>query len=157
MAIFLVARESFTGRSSGSSPVRGIICLLGRRLRIKWWAPSPCTTQLLLQIVNLTFMSLSFFAWETWLFPPDWLLLVCVVCTLPSWSPLCWGFTIELLRWEPPDSAWCRLALSWCGPIVGWCEPDFSISNTKPKSPSDQIRLSPQTTPIVRTNFGLDP
>ena len=30
-------------------------------------------------------MSLSFFAWETWLFPRDWLLLVCVVCPLPSW------------------------------------------------------------------------
>ena len=29
-------------------------------------------------------MSLSFFAWETWLVPRDWLLLVCVVCTLPS-------------------------------------------------------------------------
>ena len=30
-------------------------------------------------------MSLSFFVWETLLFPRDWLLLVCVVCTLPSW------------------------------------------------------------------------
>ena len=50
-------------------------------------------------------MSLSFFAWETWLFPQDWLLLVCVVCTLPSWSPLCWRFTKELLCWEPPDSS----------------------------------------------------
>ena len=88
-------------------------------------------------------MSLSFFAWETWLFPHDWLLLVCVVCTLPLWSPLCWGFMTELLRWEPPDSAWCGLTLSWCGLIVGWYEPNFSISNTKPKSPSDQIKLSP--------------
>ena len=34
-------------------------------------------------------MSFSFFAWETWLFPHDWLLLVCVVCVLPSGSPLC--------------------------------------------------------------------
>ena len=72
-------------------------------------------------------MSLSFFAWETWLFPHDWLLLVCVVCRLPSWSPLCWGFTTELLHWEPPDSAWCGLLLPWCGPIVDWCEPDSSI------------------------------
>ena len=63
-------------------------------------------------------MSLSFFAWETWLFPRDWLLLVCVVCVLPLWSPLCWGFATGLLCWEPPDSAWCRLASSWCGLIV---------------------------------------
>ena len=77
-------------------------------------------------------MSLSFFAWETWLFPHEWLLLVCVVCVLPSWSPLCWGFTTELLCWEPPVSAWCGLTLSWCGPIVGWCEPNSSISNAKP-------------------------
>ena len=57
-------------------------------------------------------MSLSFFAWETWLFPRDWLLLVCVVCILPSWFPLCWRFTMELLCWEPLNSAWCRLASS---------------------------------------------
>ena len=56
-------------------------------------------------------MSLSFFAWETWLFPHDWFLLVCVVCTLPSRFPLCWGFIAELLRWEPPDFAWCGLTL----------------------------------------------
>ena len=82
-------------------------------------------------------MSLSFFAWETWLFPHDWLLLVCVVCILPSWFPLCWGFTTELWCWEPPDSAWSGLTLSWRGPIVGWCELDSSISNAKPESPSD--------------------
>ena len=102
-------------------------------------------------------MSLSFFAWETWLFPRDWLLLVCVVCKIPSWSPLCWGFTTELWCWERPDSAWCGLTLFECRPIVGWCEPDSSISNAKPKTPSDQIKLFPQTAPIVRTNFGLDP
>ena len=85
-------------------------------------------------------MSLSLFAWETWLFPHDWLLLVYVICILPSWSPLCWGFATELLCWDPPDSVWCRLASSWCGPIVGWCELDSSISNVKPESP--QIRSS---------------
>ena len=85
-------------------------------------------------------MSLSLFAYEIWLFPRDWLLLVCVICILPLWSPLCWGFIIELLCWDPLDSAWCRLASSWCGPIVGWCEPDSSISNVKSESP--QIRSS---------------
>ena len=102
-------------------------------------------------------MSLSFFAWETWLFPRDWLLLVCVVCVLPSWSSLCWGFTTELWCWEPPDFAWCGLTLSGCGPIVSWCEPNSSISSAKPGSPSDQIKFFPQTTPIIRTSFGLDP
>ena len=50
-------------------------------------------------------MSLSFFARETWLFPRDWFLLVCVVYILPSWSPFCWGFTTELLCWESTDFA----------------------------------------------------
>ena len=85
-------------------------------------------------------MSLSLFAWETWLLPREWLLLVCVICILPSWSPLCWGFATKLLCWDPPDSTWCRLASSWCGLIVGWCELDPSISNIKPKFP--QIRSS---------------
>ena len=102
-------------------------------------------------------MSFSFFAWDTWLFPRDWLLLVCVVCPLPSWSPLCWGFTTELLCCEPPDSAWCRLSLPWCGSIVGWCEPDSSIFSTKPKSLSNQIKPFPQTVPIVRTSFDSNP
>ena len=102
-------------------------------------------------------MSLSFFARETWLFPCDWLLLVCVVHALPSWSPFCWGFTTELLCWEPLDSTWCELTLSWCGPIVGWCEPDSSISNARPEFPSNQIKLFPQTAPIVTTSFDLDP
>ena len=34
MAIFLVARESLTGRSSGSSPIYSIICLLGGQLEV---------------------------------------------------------------------------------------------------------------------------
>ena len=101
-------------------------------------------------------MSLSFFAWETWLFSRDWLLLVCVVCTLPSRFPICWGFTTELLCWEPPDFGWWGLTLPWCDPIIDWCEPDSSISSTKLKSLSDQIKLFPQMAPIVRTSFGLD-
>ena len=103
------------------------------------------------------YMSFSFFAWETWLFPRDWPLLVCVVCPLPSWSPLCWGFTTELLCCEPPDSAWSELSLPWYGPIVGWCEPDSSIFSTKPKSLSDQIKPFSQTAPIVRTGFDSNP
>ena len=100
-------------------------------------------------------MSLSSFAWETWLLPRDWILLVCVVCTLPSWFPLCWGFTPELLCWEPPDSAWCRLSSPWCGAIFGWCEPDSSIFSTKPRSPSDQIKLIPTNGANCKDQFWL--
>ena len=154
--IFLVAWESLTGQSSESSLVRGIICILGRRFGLKRWAPSPCTTQLLLQLVNLMLHVSLILCMGDMTLPRDWLLLVCVVCTLPSRFPLRWGFTAELLRWEPLDSAWCRLTLPWCGPIVDWCEPDSSISSAKSKSLSDQIKLFPQTTPIIRTIFVLD-
>ena len=54
MAIFLVTIESLTRRSSGSSPICGIICLLGRQLGVRWWAPSPYVTQLLFQLINFT-------------------------------------------------------------------------------------------------------
>ena len=140
--VFLVAWESFAGWSSRLLPIRGIFCILRRRLRPKWWCLRRARRNFFFNSSISRYMSLSFFAWETWLFPRDWLLLVCMVCPLPSWSPLCWGFTTELLCCEPSDSAWCGLSLPWCGPIVGWCEPDSSIFNTKPKSPSDKIKLS---------------
>ena len=54
MAIFLVTRESLIGESSGSSPICSIICLLGRQLGVRWWASSPCLTQLFLQLINFT-------------------------------------------------------------------------------------------------------
>ena len=54
MVIFLVIRESLIGRSSGSSPICSTICLLKRQLGVRWWAPSPCVTQLLLQLINFT-------------------------------------------------------------------------------------------------------
>ena len=133
--------ESLIGQSSESSLVRGIICILRRRFGLRRWAPSLCTTQLLLQLVNLTLHVSLILCMGDMTLPCDWLLLVCVVCTLPSRFPLCWGFTTKLLRWEPPDSAWCGLTLPWCGPIVGWYEPDSFISSTKPKSLSDQIKL----------------
>ena len=114
--------------SSDDSSESGDKCL--RRTRLNFFFNSSISR----------YMSLSLFSWETWLLPREWLLLVCIICILPSWSPLCWGFATELLCWDPPDSAWCKLTSSWCGPIVGWCEPDPSISNVKPKSP--QIRSS---------------
>ena len=54
MVIFLVTRESLTRQSSGSSPICSIICLLGRQLKVGWWAPSPCAMQLFLQLINFT-------------------------------------------------------------------------------------------------------
>ena len=54
MAIFLIARENLTRRSSRSSLICSIIYLLGRQLRVRWWVPSPCATQLFLQLINFT-------------------------------------------------------------------------------------------------------
>ena len=155
--ILLVIGEGFTGRSSGSLLIRGILCIPRRRFRFKWWPPSLCTAQLLLQLINLTLHVFLILCMGHMTFPRDWLLLGCMVCPLFSRSPLCWGFTSDWLCCEPPDFAWCGLSLPWCGPIVGWCEPDSSILCTKPKSLSDQIKQFPQTTPIVRTKFDLNP
>ena len=66
------------------------------------------------------------------------------------------GLQLSYYVGNPLISTWCGLTLPWYGPIVDWCEPDSSISSTKPKSPFDQIKLSPQTAPIVRTSFGLN-
>ena len=52
--VFLVAWESFAQWSSGSLPIRGIFCILRRRLKPKQWSPLPCAMQLLLQFVNPT-------------------------------------------------------------------------------------------------------
>ena len=93
IAIFLFARESFTGRSSGSSLVHGVICLLGGRLRIRWWAPSPCATQLLLQLVNLT-LHVSFILCMGDMALLPWLTLTSMCCLHTSFmiSPLLWVY-----------------------------------------------------------------
>ena len=150
--IFLVARESFTGRSSRSSLVRSIICLLGRRLGLRWWAPSPCATQLLLQLVNLT-LHVSFILCMGDMALPSWLTFTSMCCLHTSFmiSPLLRIYDRIIMLRIP----WFRLVRINITLIVGWCEPDSSISSAKPKSPSDQIKLSPQTAPIVRTSFWL--
>ena len=151
--IFLVARESFTGRSSGLSPVRSIICLLGRRLGLRWWAPLPCVTQLLLQLVNLT-LHVSFILCMRDMTLPPWLTLTSMCCLHTSFmiSPLLKIYD-RIITLRIP---WFRLVQINITLIIVWCKPDSSISSVKPKSPSDQIKLSSQTAPIVRTSFGLD-
>ena len=72
MVIFLVTRESLTRQSSGSSPICSIICLLGRQLRVRWWAPSPCATKLLLQLINFT-LHVSFILYMGDMALPSWL------------------------------------------------------------------------------------
>lgn len=72
MAIFLLTGESLTRRSSGSLPICSIICLLGRQLRVRWWAPSPCATQLLLQPINFT-LHVSFILCMGDVALPSWL------------------------------------------------------------------------------------
>ena len=54
MVIFLITGESLTGRSSGSSSICSIICLLRRQLEIGRWMPSLCAAQFLLQLINFT-------------------------------------------------------------------------------------------------------
>ena len=140
ITVLFVAREGLTGRSFRSLPIGIILCIPRRRLRLKWCSLPPRRRNFFFNSVISRSISFSFFAWDTWLFPHDWLLLVCVVCPLCSRPPLCWGLTPEQLCCEPPDAAWCGLSLPWCGPAVGWCEPDSSILCAKPKSLSDQIK-----------------
>ena len=156
MAIFLIARESLTRQSFGSSPICSIICLLGGQLGIRWWVTSLYVTQLFLQFINFT-LHVPFTLCMGDVALPLWL-------TLAGMSGMHASFMISpLLRvcnWivmlRAPRFYLVQLASSWCGPIVGWCEPNSSISNAKPESPSDQIKFFPQTAPIVRTSFGLD-
>ena len=79
MAIFLITRESLTGRSSGSSPICSIICLLGRQLEVRRWAPSPCATQLLLQLINFT-LHVSFILCMGDVALPSWLTFAGMRC-----------------------------------------------------------------------------
>ena len=87
--VFLITGESFTRRSSGSLLVGNILCIPEedsdpnddglRRARRNFFSNSSISRC----------MSFSFSAWNTWLFPREWLLLVCMVCPLLSRSPLC--------------------------------------------------------------------
>ena len=79
MATFLVTRESLTGRSSRSSPICSIICLLGRQLWVRWWAPSPCATQLFLQLINFT-LHVSFILCMGDVALPSWLTFAGMRC-----------------------------------------------------------------------------
>ena len=74
MAIFLVTRESLTGWSSGSSPIRSIIYILGWQLGVRRWVPSPYATQLFLQFINFMLhvpftVCMGNMAFPSWLTP----------------------------------------------------------------------------------------
>ena len=71
MAIFLVTRENLTGRSFGSSPICSIICVLGRQLGVGDERLRRARRNSFFSSSISRCMSLSFFAWETWLFPRD--------------------------------------------------------------------------------------
>ena len=60
-------------------------------------------------ITTLLCMALLFCSWETWLPTREWLLLVCVVCMLPSWSRLRSRLRKSSCRWEPMGSCWWGL------------------------------------------------
>ena len=137
MVVLLFIGKGLAGRSSEPLSITSTICLFKARLGTGWWTSSSSMTQLPLQLIDFTLHVSSFFAWETWLFPRDWLLPVWAVCILPSWLPfrsrlLCW-----LPCWEPFDSAWCRSTSTWCGPATAWCGPASSIVDVVTKSPLD--------------------
>ena len=143
--IFLVARESFTGRSYGSSPVRGIICLLGRRLRLRWWAPSLCATQLLLQLVNLT-LHVSFILCMGDMALPPWLTLtsMCRLHTSFTISPLLRIYN-KIITLRTP---WLRLVRI----NITLIRLDRRLVRTW----LFHFKLFPQMAPIARTSFDLD-
>ena len=51
-------------------------------------------------------MALLSYSWEMWLPTLEWLLLVWVLCTLPSWSHLCSRLRKSSCHWKPMDSCW---------------------------------------------------
>ena len=156
VAILLVTRESLAGRSSGSSPICSIICLLKGQLEVGWWAPSSCVMQFFLQLINFT-LHVSFILCMGDMTLPLWLTLAGMRGMHASLmiSPLLRVYNwIVMLR--APRFCLVQINISWYGPIVGWYEPNFSISQAKSESLSNQIKFFPQTAPIVRTSFGLD-
>ena len=55
MVILLVAGKGFTARSSRSSSISSIICLVRGQLGVGRWMSSPCAAQFFFQFINFTF------------------------------------------------------------------------------------------------------
>ena len=106
MAIFLDARESLTGWSSGSSFIRNIIYILGWQLGVMWWVPSPYAIQLFLQFINFTLhVPFTLCMGNMALASSMTLASMRYMHTSLMVPPLCWGFATKLLYWDLPDSA----------------------------------------------------
>ena len=153
MAIFLVARESLTGWSSGSSPICSIICIL----RVRWWVHSLYATQLFLQFIYFTLHVPFTLCMENMAFP-SWLTLASMRCMHNSlmFSPL-----LRVCNWIVMLRA-ARFCLVQISIILMWANRWlvrtwlFYLQRLIGIS-SDQIKFSPQTAQIVRTSFDLDP
>ena len=94
VAILLIIRESLTRRSSESSPICSIICLLGGQLGVEWWAPSSCATQLFLQLINFTLLVPFTLCIGDMALPS--LLTLAGMCDMHGW----FGRNIESIRYK---------------------------------------------------------
>ena len=121
MAILLIAGKGFTARSSRSSSISSIICLVRGQLGVGRWMSSPCVAQFFLQFINFT-LHVSIILCMRNMALPSRLASTGISCVHTSFmiSPM-------LKVYKPLDSSWCKLASTWCGPIVAWCGPDSSI------------------------------
>ena len=105
MTVVLIIRERLTRRSPwsasklpSSSPSKEKSELEGVRLCRSW-------RNFLFKWSISRYMFLGSSLWERWLLPRNWLLLVWVVCKLPSRSSLCSRLRKWSWRWDLIDSA----------------------------------------------------
>ena len=105
MTVVLIIRERLTKRSPwsalklpSSSPSEEKSELEGVRLHRSW-------RNFLFKWSISHYMFLASSLWERWLLPRNWLLLVWVVCTLPSRSSLCSRLRKWSWHWDPINSA----------------------------------------------------
>ena len=104
MMVFYFVGNRFARWSSWPSPISKILFFLRGNVRV---VISLCMHNFLFNWSISSYRSLLLFAWEIWIPPRGWLLSVCVVCTLPSQSPLCLRLTNGSPCWDPKESAWC--------------------------------------------------
>ena len=95
ITVFFTTGEGFTRWSFRSLHICIIFCIPRRGLRLKWCPFTPRRRNFFFNSSISCCMSFSFSAWDAWLPPRDWLLLMCTICPLCSRPPLCWGWTPE--------------------------------------------------------------
>ena len=126
--------------------VYSIFIIIGRDIRAGRGSLLLCSTELLLQVINLSlhdFIITLLIGYVT--FPSKTTSPVWVVCTLPSWlfsRSLSRSRLRNLSCWRAlADFAWCRLV---------WCGSDSAMLN---RYTILKHKLFPQTVPIVGSQF----